>query len=63
MIERNQGLAAVEDERRSVARSSSAEARLVLRAAIIVARVYDGVGCVADRPRTMAKANFPAFRS
>lgn len=46
MIERTPALAAVEDEIRSLARSPSAEARLVSRAAIVVARVYDGLGSV-----------------
>jgi hypothetical protein len=40
MIERTPELAAVEDEIRGLARSVSAEARFVSRAAIIVARVY-----------------------
>jgi transposase len=46
VIERTPELAAVEDDIRSLARSPSAEARLVWRAAIVVARVYDGIGSV-----------------
>jgi len=51
MIERTPELAAVEDDIRSLARSPSAEARLVWRAAIVVARVYDGIGSVKTSER------------
>jgi transposase len=46
MIDRTPELTAVEGEIRSLARSTSAEKRLVSRAAIIVARVYEGQGSV-----------------
>lgn len=46
MVERTPALDAVEGEVRSLARGQATEARLVSRAAMVVAVVYDGVGIV-----------------